>query len=75
MMNVQELALAAQNLTFEQRKELIKTLFAQLPKAESLVGSVVWVGDLEAGSQEIREQVDASIERSAQSLRADEAEP
>jgi len=61
--------------TLEQRKELIKSLFAQLPKAESLAGSVVWVGDLEASSREIREQVNASIERSAQTLRADDAEP
>ena len=74
-MNVQELALAAQNLPFEQRKELIKTLIAQLPKAESLAGSVVWVGDLEAGSREIREQINASIQRSAQALAEDDAEP
>lgn len=69
-MNVQELTLAAQTLSFEQRKELIRTLIAQLPQTESLAGSIVQVGDLEAGSQEIREQVNASIQRSAAQLRA-----
>jgi hypothetical protein len=44
-MNIQELALAVQNLSFEQTKELINALFAQLPKSESLADSVVWVGD------------------------------
>jgi hypothetical protein len=52
--------------------EITKALSAQLPKTESLAGSVVWIGDLEAGSQEISEQVNASIERSAQTLRADD---
>lgn len=60
-MNVQELAQAAQNLSFEQRKELIKTLIAQLPKSESLGGSVELVDDLETVAQESREQVNASI--------------
>lgn len=67
-MNVRELAVAAQNLSFEQRKELIKEIFAQLPKTESLVGSVVQIGDLEAGSKEINEHVTASIQRSAVEL-------
>ena len=74
-MNVQELASAAQSLSFEQRKELIKMLFAQQPKPDKQAPSIVWVGDLEAGTQEIRELVNASIERSAAQLRADEAEP
>jgi hypothetical protein len=72
-MDVQELAIAAQSLSFEQRKELIKTLVAQLPKTESLADSVVRVGDLEAGSQEIREQVNASLTTTAASLAAEQA--
>ena len=46
-MDVQELALAAQNLSFEQRKELIKTLSAQLPKTETLANSIVQIGNTE----------------------------
>jgi hypothetical protein len=74
-MNVQELAAAAQSLTFEQRKELIKTLFAQQPKPDPQAATIAWVGDLEAGTQEIREQVNASLERSARELHAHDAEP
>jgi hypothetical protein len=70
-MNVQELAVAAQNLTVEQRKELIKALFAQQPKPDAQAGAIVWIGDLEAGSQQIREQINASLERSARELHAD----
>lgn len=69
-MNVQELANAAQSLSFEQRRELIKMLFAQQPKPDTREPSIVWVGDLEAGTQEIRDMVNASIERSAAQLRA-----
>lgn len=72
-MNVQELASAAQSLSFEQRRELIKMLFAQQPKPNTQEPSIVWVGDLEAGSREIREQINASLEASAASLAAEEA--
>ena len=74
-MNIKELAAAAQSLTFEQRKELIKTLFAQQPKPNPQSATIVWVGDLEAGSQEIREQITASLELSARELCTDGAEP
>ncbi|MBS1790887.1 MAG: hypothetical protein JST85_24460 [Acidobacteria bacterium] len=74
-MNVQEIAVAAQSLSFEQRKELIKMLFEQQPKPAPAAPSIVWVGDLEAGAQEIRDQVNASLLRSAKELRANEAEP
>jgi hypothetical protein len=72
-MDVQELAIAAQSLSFEQRKELIKMLFEQQPKPDSLTASIVWVGDLEAGSQEIMEQVNASIAATAANLDAEQA--
>lgn len=36
-MDVQELARAALNLSFEQRKELIASLFAQLPMTEQMI--------------------------------------
>jgi hypothetical protein len=39
-MTVHELAIAAQSLSFEQRKALIKALFEQLPKTEPLAGSI-----------------------------------
>ena len=74
-MNVSELTTAAQTLTFEQRKELIKALFAQQPKPDPQAASIVWVGDLEAGTEEIRQRVKDSLERSARELRADAAEP
>lgn len=74
-LNLNEIVAAAQNLSYEQRKELIKALLAQLPKTEPLAGSVVSAGNLEAGSQEIREQVNAAIQGSALELCADEAEP
>ena len=69
-MNVQELANAAQSLSFEQRRALIKMLFSQQPRPQAQLPSIVWVGDLEAGTQEIMEQVNAAIERSAAQLRA-----
>ena len=69
-MNVQELASAAQSLSFEQRKELIKMLFAQLPKLDAPTASIVWIGDLDAGTEEIRDHVPQSIQRSAEQLTA-----
>lgn len=74
-MNVNELAVAAQSLSFEQRKELIKTLFAQQPKPHPQSATITWVGDLEVGSQEIREQINTSLERSAHELNGDNAKP
>ncbi len=74
MMNVNELAGAAQKLPIEQQKELIKTLFKQLPKSEPPAAAIVQIGDLEAGTQEIREKVNESIQRSARELSAHEAE-
>ncbi|MGH9801098.1 MAG: DUF433 domain-containing protein [Blastocatellia bacterium] len=67
-MEIQELAIAAQSLSFEQRKELIKAIFAQQPKADASAPSVLWVGDLEAGTEEIRNQVRQSIQLSAEQL-------
>ena len=74
-MNVSELSTAAQSLSYEQRKELIKSLFAQQPKPASDQANIVWVGDLEAGSQEIREQINAALERSAQAFHAADVAP
>lgn len=73
-MNVNELAVVAQKLPVEQQKELIKALFKQLPKSESYEAAIVQIGDLEAGTQEIRAKVNESIQRSAEALRVDEAE-
>lgn len=67
-MNVKELAAAAQSLTAEQRKGLIKMLFAQQPKPDPQSATIVWEGELETGTQEIREQVNRSFERSARKL-------
>ena len=50
-MNLNELAAAAQSLPMAEQKALIKTLFQQLPKPSSLAGSVVHIGDLEAGTR------------------------
>ncbi len=36
--------------------------------------SIVWVGDLKAGTKEIRQQVKASLAQSARELRADDME-
>ena len=68
-MTVHELVTAAQSLSFEQRKVLIKALFEQLPKTEPLAGSITQIGDLEAASLHIRKLVSHSIQRSAEQLR------
>jgi hypothetical protein len=73
-MTVHELVTAAQSLSFEQRKALIKALFEQLPKTEPLAGSIIRVDDLEAASVYIRKLVNHSIQRSAEQLRDSEAE-
>lgn len=73
-MNVNELAVVAQKLPVEQQKELIKALFKQLPKSELPAATIVEIGDLEVGTQEIRAKVNESIQRSAEALRVDEAE-
>ena len=74
-MNVHELAGVAQRLPVEQQKELIKSLFKQLPKSEPPAAAIVQIGDLELGTQEIRAKVNESIQRSARELRENEAEP
>jgi hypothetical protein len=73
-MTVHELVTAAQSLSFEQRKALIKALFEQLPKTAPLAGSIIRVGDLEAASVHIRTLVNHSIQRSAEQLRDSDAE-
>jgi hypothetical protein len=73
-MTVHELVTAAQSLSFEQRKALIKALFEQLPKTAPLAGSITRVGDLEAASMHIRKSVSHAIQRTAEQLRASEAE-
>jgi hypothetical protein len=75
MMNVNELAGMAQKLPIEQQKELIKALFKQLSKSEPPAATIVQIGDLEAGTQEIREKVNEAVQRSARELSAHEAEP
>jgi hypothetical protein len=73
-MTVHELVTAAQSLSFEQRKALIKALFEQSPKTARLAGSITQIGDLEAASQHIRKLVGHSIQRTAEQLRDSEAE-
>src|SRR6266508_7033201 len=64
-----KLVSAAQSLSFEQRKELIKALFEQFPKPEPLAGSITHIGDLETATLEIRRQVAESIQHTADKLR------
>src|SRR5262245_4291888 len=52
---------AAQSLSLEQRKELIKALFEQFPKPEPLTGSITHIGALETATLEIRRRVAESI--------------
>ena len=73
-MNVHELITAAQSLPFEQSKALLKALFEQMPKTAPLAGSITQVGDLEAASLHVRKAVSQSIQRTAEQLRASEAE-
>jgi hypothetical protein len=73
-MTVHELVTAAQSLSFEQRKALIKALFEQLPKTAPLAGSIIRVGNLEAASVHIRKLVSHSIQRSAEQLHDPETE-
>jgi hypothetical protein len=74
-MTVDEILSAAQSLTFEERKKLIRGLFemdARDRRAQSgfkLAGSIEIVGDLEEGSRAIREMVNRSLERTAAQLR------
>ena len=65
----EKLVSAAQSLSFEQRKELIKALFEQFPKPEPIAGSITHIGDLETATLEIRRQVAGSIQRTADRLR------
>jgi hypothetical protein len=65
---------SAQSLPFEQRKALIKALCEQLPKTAPLAGSIIQVGDLEAASLHMRKSVSHSLQRTAEQLRASEAE-
>jgi hypothetical protein len=73
-MAVHELVTAAQSLSFEQRKALIKALFEQLPKTEPLAGSITQISDLEAASVHSRKLASQSIQRTAEQLRDSEAE-
>jgi len=66
---LRKLVSAAQPLSFEQRKELVKALFEQFPKPEPLAGSITHIGDLEAATLEIRQKVAESIQRTADQLR------
>jgi hypothetical protein len=59
---------AAQTLSFEQRKDLLKALFEQFPKAEPLAGSITHIGDLETATLEIRQRVEESILDTADQL-------
>lgn len=56
-------------------KELIEKPSAQQPKPDPQSATIFWVGDLEAGSREIREQISASLELSARELCAGRTEP
>ena len=73
-MTVHELVTAAQSLSFEQRKALIKALFEQLPTTAPLASSITQIGDLEAASVHSRKLVSHSIRCSAAQLRDSEAE-
>src|SRR5262245_2878347 len=67
-----KLVSAAQSLSFEQKKEVIKVLFEQFPKPEPLAGSITHIGDLETATLEIRWRVAESIQRTADQLRETE---
>jgi hypothetical protein len=60
---------AAQTLSFERKKKLIKALFEQFPTPEPLAGSITHIGDLETATIEIRQKVAESIEHTANQLR------
>lgn len=64
-----KLVSAAQTLSFEQKKKLIKALFEQFPTPEPLAGTITHIGDLETATLEIRQKVAESIERTAKQLR------
>jgi hypothetical protein len=63
-----KLVSAAQTLSFEQKKILIKALFDQFPKPEPLAGSITYIGDLETATLEVRQKVADSIERTSKEL-------
>lgn len=59
---------AAQTLSLDQRKDLIKALFEQFPRAEPFAGSITQIGDLKTATLEIRRRIAESIERTAGEL-------
>ena len=67
--------LAALKQARAEDKAQIETLFAQQPELDSQSDTIAWVGDLEAGSLEIRQHVNEALERSAQTLRGNDADP
>lgn len=67
-MTVEEILNAAQTLSFEERKQLIHELFAQMPKTGGLAGTITDVRHLEAGELTIQTMVRQSLDRTVQQL-------
>lgn len=67
-MTIEEILNAVQMLTFEERKKLIQSLFAEMPESGGLAGTIEQVGDWEAGKQSIRVLVNESLERTTEQL-------
>lgn len=61
--------LAALEQARAEDKAQIETLSAQQSELDPQSATIAWVSDLEAGSQAIREQLNASLEHSAAELR------
>lgn len=67
-MTVEEILNAAQTLSFEERKQLIHELFAQMPETGGLAGTITDVRHLETGELTIQTMVRQSLDRTAQQI-------
>ena len=74
-MTVEEILQVTQTLTFEERKKLIQGLFVQMPQTGGLAGTIVEVGDLDAGARELRQLVEQSLAKTAAELQGESEAP
>lgn len=64
------------SLPEQEQQQIVRQLLAKVFQSSefSLAGSMTFVGNLEAGKQELRRQVKESLQRTAKQLQEDYAE-
>ena len=73
-MTIDEILNVAQALTFEDRKRLIQGLFEQMPWTGGLLGTIEYVGDLDAAKQTMRAMVNESLDDTAREILVEQEE-